>query len=348
MRTLPAGSASGDAAAVDIRTGSRPKLEAATESAPPPEGGARSEAAQRLRSLPPFDPTVARPSRKPLPRTLHPTPKPILASDCLRDDAAPIEPNDRATQLWAGSLGAAMTVGAVAMFARAGGDGAAMRSVVVAGVTGALVTVLALVLRRYALRGALVLAAVVGGAAALLLFQPDAMLLAARWLAPAPLAAALFLRVSYRSDRTVLALLGVSIALFLAAACFVGGQLVFASGSALVSRLVAGAMVIVAGLSLLGFMGEETTAGCTAWGTLAVVLGAASLIVDAFVRATAPDWLTRSTAAVAVPIAAIGIFQIVATMVGPRLRVKTSSRTSLPAPPPEEPEQDESMLSSDD
>ena len=108
-------------------------------------------------------------------------------------------------------------------------------------------------------------------------------------------------------------------------------------------------MALVAGLSLLGFMGEETTAGCTAWGALAAVLGAGSLVVDAFVRQGGASWLTAVATALALPIAAIGVFQVVATIVGPRMRVLTSSRASLPPPPPPEMhDADEAMLPSDD
>lgn len=350
MRTLPAEPrAEGSDVAIDVRTGSRPKLEPIDESAPPPEA-ARADASQRIRSLPPFDPTVARPSRNPLPRANKPTPKPILASECLRDDAAPIEPNARAARLWTAGLGLALLGCACVLVARAWPltDASGTRAIATVAIGGAVVTALALAVRRYLVRGVLVLAAAVALVTALLVTREQGGFAVARWLAVVPLSAACFLRVSYRSDRAVRALLGASIVGFLGAACFVGGEAVFSGGVSLVARGYAGAMVVVGGLSLLGFMGEETTAGCTVWGALAAVLGAGSLAVDVFVRGGPQSLLAAAPAALALPLAAIGTFQIVATSVGPRMRVKTSSRSSLPAPPPEEHDPDEAMLPSDD
>jgi hypothetical protein len=348
VRTLPAAGAAISEASIDVRTGSRPKLETANENGPPPEG-LRVEASQRVRSLPPFDPTVARPSRKPLPRVVRPTPKPILASECLRDDAAPIEPNDRGTRLWTAGLGLAIVGCAGTMLARSvsmGADGNALRVAAAAGLTGLLIAILGLASKKYALRGALVLATILGGTCALLVGHDGFGMVLVRWLLLAPLPAALFLRVSYRSDKTVRAMLGASIVAFLVVASFAAGTFVFSPGASLVARIVAGAMALVSGLSLLGFMGEETTAGCTAWGTLAILLGAASFVLEAFYRAGAPSWLVMATVAFALPIAVIGVFQIVAAIIGPRLRVLTSSRSSLPVPQPEEP--DEGMLPHDD
>lgn len=204
----------------------------------------------RLRSVPPIDPTappsviirIAEPPRAPA--------RPILASECLREDLAPTEPFPRATR-------AALALSGVTLLA-------AMVLVEPSSVLRAVVLLLSggLALngafaREYRTRGRLALLSAVGCFAIPSLVTPAAIVLSG----------ALFLRASYRAHRAVRVALGVGVLLLAIAA------ITTFPASHLGAVVVGGALA----LSLLGFMGEQTTGGAAIWG--GVVLATAPTVV---------------------------------------------------------------------
>lgn len=222
------------------------------------EGEARPPSS-RTQSVPPFDPTVA-PSVK---LQLQPTPsrpreaaRPILASDCLREDLAPTEPYPRATRLAIAAAGL-LTIAAATLV---------LRTSVVPGVVLLLSGGIALNAarsREYATRGRLALLSVIG-----CLAFPSLVTLAAGLLA-----SALFVRASYRAHRGVRVALAVGIGAFVLSAGL-------AFGATTAAHVGAGLMLAVAATSLLGFMGEQTTAGCAVWGGFAVASSAAVVLLS--------------------------------------------------------------------
>lgn len=282
-----------------------------------------------MHSLPPFDPTVARPSaKKPVAAPAVRALRPILASDCLVDDAAPLEPFARSGRVALVVAGVGALGLAAALVAR-GERGPGLFAVAAAGA----LSIGGAMLQRYALRGALAVGAAVVGLAGLAVTSP---VVSFRALAPMILASSLLLRATYRDNVGVRVALGLGVLAFAGAATFAGGAPVFAADVTLLPRIVAGAMGLSTALALLGFMGEETTAGSTAWSMLALVTGAAGLVCA---HGTLTQSLGNAAVAALLPIGTVGSAMLVAVLLGPRLRRRARERSTIrPVDPESEPE----------
>jgi hypothetical protein len=328
---VPAGSGAYEAAPIPLKSGSRARLESAPGE--PPSKGANANASAKVRSIPPLDPTAPRTRpRIPIPRSLLPTPRPrpILASEGLLDDAAPIEPYARGSRILDVLLGALMIAcGVVLHLASPKTSSIAMYG------AGAAVALFAFV-RRYGMRAMLVLLAATAGWLPALIESPT-LSFVGRSIAPVVLATALFLRAVYRGDRFVRAMLVVGIAGFAACALGIGGAWVWLPGVSLGARLVAGAMGAASLLAMLGFMNEQTTGGSVAWGIVVLLVSAlAPFAVDAsFTRASIAAVVGNASG---LAIATLALFQLGALFVAPRARVRVASRSSLPMTQPEEEE----------
>ena len=329
---MPAGSGAYEAAPIPLKSGSRAKLESAPSGEPPSKSAGASG---KLRSIPPLDPTAPRTKpRIAIPKALLPTPRPrpILASEGLLDDAAPVEPYARGSRILDVLLGAAMVACGVLLHL----SSPKTSSIAMYG-AGAAVALFAFV-RSYGARATLVLLAATAGWLPSFVESPT-LSFAGRSVAPVVLATALFLRAVYRGDRFVRAMLALGILGFAVCALGVGGAWVWLPGVPLGARLVAGAMGAASLLALLGFMNEQTTGGSVAWGVVVLLVSALAPLA-----ALGDGWLTRATVAAMVgnacglAIATLALFQIAALFVAPRARVQASSRSSLPVAPPEEEE----------
>lgn len=257
---------------------------------------------RRLRSVPPLDPTtppsVARiPVRPSSVSGLRPAAKPILASECLRDDIAPLEPFTRVGRV------------TYALSAAAGATASVMtRSIPLGAAAG--MALLGAVLPRYALRA---VAAIAGAAIAASTFAGAPTLLL-RIVAASLLATSLFLRASYRAHRGTRIALGVGIALFALSALGAG-------------RISGAAIGVVATVSLLGFMNDETTGGCAWWGALAIAVAGGSFAL------AGAGWIAVATALVAIVCASVGGYQLVAQLIAPTERARDHRSTLPPAAP---------------
>ena len=301
-----------------------------------PAGSGAYAAAPKLRSIPPLDPTAPRTKpRIPIPRALLPTPRPrpILASEGLLDDAAPIEPYGRGSRILDVVLGAVMVAcGVLIHLAQPKPSSIAMYG------AGAAVALFAFV-RHYGIRAMLVLLAATAGWLPSFVESPTLSFFG-RSIAPVVLATALFLRATYRGDRFVRAMLALGIAGFALCALGVGGAWVWLDGVPLGARLVAGAMGAASLLAMLGFMNEQTTGGAVAWGVIVLLVSALGPF------ASLGDGVALSRLMIAgvvgnacgLAIATLALFQLGALFVAPRARVRASSRSSLPAAEPEEEE----------
>jgi hypothetical protein len=239
--------------------------------------------------------------------------KPVLASECLKDDIAPLEPFALATRIAFATSGASLFAAAVIL------SRVSFLLALAIGV-GGLVTAFATMVPAYRVRGVV---AAAGSFVALM----GAIGLHAMWIPAAlsivVLAPALFLRATYRAHRGTRIALGVGIALFVIAAAL-GYR-----GSPL-STATTAVMLAVASASLLGFMGEQSTGGCAFWAPLAIVASAASLLTLPITIASAALVAAVIAAATA---ASVAVFQIAAIAIAPVERAR-EHRPSTPPPPP--------------
>ncbi len=282
------------------------------------EGRPPSSPSRRLRSVPPLDPTVAPASVSRLPvrasgvAEARPVARPILASECLKDDIAPLEPMPHIVRGVLATSGVVAIAGAAILL-----KSSAMVSI--AAFVGGAVTAVAAALPSYRFRAALGFG---GAAVTVLAILSGESSWALRALTAIVLASALFMRACYRANRAVRVAIGVGIALFVAAAAM-------SFGAHLSSRITAGLMVAVALASFLGFMGEQTTGGAAWWGALSLLTAGASIAV------VAPVGLVPLSAVgvlvVASVAAAASAFALGASVIAPGERAR-EHRASLADP----------------
>jgi hypothetical protein len=222
----------------------------------------------------------------------EPAPKkrkgPLLASDALREDLAPLEPMKRRARvvLVASSGLLALTSAGLFLLATRTDD---LRSALEASVAALVALVLGLVALTYrarahgamALGAALLLAALLGrGPAWGLLAWPSTSFPweLARVLAATLLPAALVFRSHYRAYPFARILLGWGLALALPFVIRCGWVVLFASS--LAERASAAFTIASVLLALVGFMGSSTTAMGSVWAASTVI----SLALDVAVR----------------------------------------------------------------
>lgn len=199
---------------------------------------------------------------------------PILASEVLREELAPIEPGRITLRLWLTGMSACMAaIGVLIWFGYLPDSSeAACLALGAAGLT------LLATLVPYALRGVLVsvagLTVIVFGLLgrgplhALVPAHKEVFTGLARVLAATCLPAALLFRARYRAYRG--ARIALVFGLLLAAPAVAHAGLVIASGPS-IARVTSALVVLSVLTSLLGFMGSGTTGASTAWAIAVVV-----------------------------------------------------------------------------
>jgi len=265
----------------------------------------------KLRSVPPLDPTAPMSvSRIPLRPSgvsaLRPIAKPILASECLKDDIAPLEPFPRVSRAVLGVAGVASIAGAAILLKQ-------FPSIAMGAFAGGALTAVAAALPSYRLRGVVGALGALVVAGALVSGEPSWAL---RALAAIALASVLFTRACYRAKTGVRVALGVCIALFVAGA------------ATSTSKVGGGVMAGVAICALLGFMGEQTTGGAAWWAVLALLAASVSIAIAtpvALVPLAAVGTLLFATVA-----ASMASFTLAAAIIAPMER----ARAHLAALPP--------------
>jgi len=229
--------------------------------------------------------------------------KPMLASEALIEDLAPIEPAKRTAKLWCAALAAGFfAFGGLAQVGLASGGSAAAAPEVA---LGCIALVAALARLSYQQRAAVMIllgllsAAVgVGGPA---LAPVDRGLGLLRTFAAIALSGALLFRARYRAYAKARWILGAAFAAALPFAVFSIAR-IYGLASEL-EALGAGLGIVALGACLLGFMGAETTGG-GAMTALGVIF---ALAVDVALSVLSRPYATGSLVGVAhVVVAAVG------------------------------------------
>lgn len=262
------------------------------------------------------------------------TPRPILASELLKQDLAPLEPSAWSCRLWLGGVAVALTLLGIAY--KLGVGLAATRLGVGTSTlaTAAAVTAVALLPFPYAARAGVAMAgglllmllgingagplqglAVDGGSAAQL----------ARVVALVVLPAALLFRARYAAYGRARWVLAGALALALP---FVGLAVSVAvdPASGVVSRGASAVSVVSVICCLFGFMGAESSAGGSLWAALLLAVLPAELALRELTPLADADagHLTYPATAIglvcAAVLASIGAYQLLASALGPDAR----------------------------
>lgn len=247
---------------------------------------------------------------------------PVLASEVLREDVAPFRPWERAFRIWQGVLGLVLlTAGG---FAHAEVVPASALSPWIAYGLGAGLIALGSISMPYVARGTLSLLlgmtavglGLAGWGPLEAVVRPGESPLweAAKVMAATALPAALLFRARYRAYLGARVALLVALAVALPAAVHAGMSV--AQGPLFAS--VAAALTLVAILSsLMGFMGEGTTAASTAWAVFVVVMFGVELMARSLWLGTGWSAFTGDLHAgmmwmVACTLTSTGLFQLLA------------------------------------
>lgn len=213
---------------------------------------------------------------------------PVLASDILREEVAPIAPGQTILRVWLGGFSLVFGLAALASFMGLGSHapgvfGGSLATAIVAAVA-------ALVPVPYAARASL--AVVVGLVPLVMGVRGDGPLTAigfegtlyagAGLMTVTALPGALLFRARYRAFAAARVFLAVALAasgLFLVLATL--GAL--DSNAPMVTRVADGTAVLTIVTAFFGFMGEETSGGCKGWAALLVTVHALRLVSQTLV-----------------------------------------------------------------
>ena len=280
---------------------------------------------------------MAEPTTAPVPRgptsgihrsVSEPKP-PLLASEVLREELAPLQPSRDSCRLWLALVAAALTALGLALRFGVGVPAERFGAATVAfSAAGALTAVAALPF-PYALRaGVALLVGVVlmglglqsGGPLGGLTVDGSLERGVARMLTLTALPAALMFRARYTAFRRARVMLALPLPFVILDAILV------ADGSApVIARAGAAPRVALVALSLFGFMGQGTTGWAALWATL--VLGGLPIPVGLrhFTLAdAATGYLTYPATAVGLVcagiVASLGLFQLLAAAFAPEAR----------------------------
>ncbi|WP_394841589.1 hypothetical protein LZC95_31500 [Pendulispora brunnea] len=207
---------------------------------------------------------------------------PVLASDILREEVAPMAPAQRAMRIWL--LGFALAFAAVGVASRLG-FGPSSLNVLTGSLATAAVALLATFLPApYAARASLAIVAGVvplglgamgEGPLAALGFEGGLRGTAGLVLITL-LPGSLLFRARYRAFRVARIILALTILLSVPALVSIGmGAL--DGATPLLLRIANGAALLASLTAFCGFMGEETTGGCGGWALLVIFAQAARL-----------------------------------------------------------------------
>ncbi len=253
-------------------------------------------------------------------------PKPLLASEVLCDELAPLEPARQAVRAWL--VGVTLTLACLGIALRLGVGPAAMRldaATLSFSSAGALLAV-ALLPFPYALRagvaallGAALMALGLRGAGPLAGMAVDggAERDLLRLLVLCTLPAALLFRAHYRAYRPARWILAVALVV---AVPFAASEvsLLLDDSVAAVARVAAAANIVTISCALLGFMGDASTGAGPLGASLVVMTLSAELGVRELTPLASPDigFMTYGATAVGVAaasvLASVGIFQLLA------------------------------------
>ncbi len=287
---------------------------------------------------------IAAPPTTPPPRIAR---KPLLASEALMEDLAPVEPAARAARAWCAGVGAAsLLFGALPLVGLLPGGTQAAIPWLVTGVIAVVAGVLPVTYRLRAV--AMVVLGLLSGIVALqgaggALMQADggAAWALARLVAAVALPAALLFRARYRAYAGARVFLGTALFMSLPFGVHTVLSLFGAMGVA-----TAGAVAVLFVLlgSFAGFMGAETTGAGTYMAPATVVVLALELLLRGL---TPGPLLGVATGAVAfggaAALAALGVFQILAWRFAADARLidlHSSPRSSMPPRSDREPPSD--------
>ncbi|HEX4336128.1 MAG TPA: hypothetical protein VH062_09460 [Polyangiaceae bacterium] len=257
--------------------------------------------------------------------TDRPPPRLVLASEALREDMAPLEPDRRVGQEVTGGIAVALALLGIVLRQHAEralvGDAAASLTFAAAGAAAAI----ALLPFSYSVRALAVfslgvvmmlLGADSAGPLAGLRIGSTTELEVTRLIVLATLPGALLFRARYRGYPRARLVLG--LALFAAAPFAVSRGLVAADSAAtVVDRVAAGIDLAVILAGLFGFMGADTTGGGSVWASLVILF----LSLDIYLRelgtpANMGLWAEHAATAVAAACAAtltsVGVYHLLA------------------------------------
>ncbi len=273
---------------------------------------------------------------------VHPAvapPKPLLASEVLREELAPLQPLNPRCRIWFAGLAVALALLAWAVRAGLGAPSLSSEDATLGfSAAGALLAIAALPF-PYAARAGLV--AIVGGVLVVLGLRGAGPLAglavdggwlraSARLITMTLLPAALLFRAHYRAYARARHLL-VAALLFSTPFLIMEASLALDSGAPMIMRIASTVSVAMVCCALFGFMGEGTTGLSGVWaGLLWLVLAGDIALRQMTVLADAQTgYLTYPTTAVGVLAAGVltslGIFQLAAASLAPEAR-----RLSLP------------------
>ena len=284
---------------------------------------------------------MAEPTTAPVPRgptsgihrsVSEPKP-PLLASEVLREELAPLQPSRDSCRLWLALVAAALTALGLALRFGVGVPAERFGAATVAFSAAGALTAVAVLPFPYALRaGVALLVGVVlmglglqsGGPLGGLTVDGSLERGVARMLTLTALPAALMFRARYTAFRRARVILAVALALALPFVIL--EAILVADGSApVIARAGAALSVALVALSLFGFMGQGTTGWAALWATL--VLGGLPIPVGLrhFTLAdAATGYLTYPATAVGLVcagiVASLGLFQLLAAAFAPEAR----------------------------
>jgi hypothetical protein len=260
-------------------------------------------------------------------------PKPLLASEVLADELAPLEPMRHSCRFWLLGVAAGLTVLGMAMRDGVGVPASRLEGSSVSFSAAGAVTAVALLPFPYALRAgvALLLGAVLttmglrgSGPLAGLVIDGAELHSVARLVAATTLPAALMLRSRYTQAPLTRWLLAVA---WLSALPLLGLQVLLCIDpvAPMVSRILAGVLGFVLVCSLCGFA-QAGARGSMAWaGLLLVMVPTAFALRELTPLASAEAGLLTYAAAgfgilCATLLTSLGLFQLLAAAIGPQAR----------------------------
>lgn len=258
---------------------------------------------------------------------------PLLASEVLREELAPLQPSRHACRVWLVLVAAALTALGLALRYGAGVPAERFAAATVAFSAAGALAAVAVLPSPYALRAAVaVLVGVVlmglglqsGGPLGGLTVDGSLERGIARLVTVTVLPAALMFRARYTAFRRARVILAVALALALPFVV-VEGLLVVDSSAPVIARGGAALSVALVALSLFGFMGQGTTGWAALWAAL--VLGGLPIPVGLRHFTLADDatgYLTYPATAVGLVcagiVASLGLFQLLAAAFAPEAR----------------------------
>jgi hypothetical protein len=227
----------------------------------------------------------------------------VLASDVLREDLVPLEPGARELRVISGVAGAIL----VALAAFSMRDPSQALAFAIPGLTAACVALLPV---SYGTRALLAFAPACTALLMQSLTFPGTHVAAglAFVLTGAGLPAALFYRSFFRASRRARGFVAAALLVAIVWLQLPGGGALFDEGSGAwaVAHAPAIALIGISLLSLLAFMGADTTAGCRAWATLAIAwAGFVAFAHHAAHGVTPSGWGAWSSAAATTALSAI-------------------------------------------